>query len=71
MPLPEPATTGSPADVKSLAARWNARRTIGEDAEELRTQTPTPGVLQYARVHEENIDGDLPYVQIAIEYEIE
>jgi len=59
------------ADVKSLAARWNARRTPSVNAEELLNQTPTPGVLQYARVHEENIDGDSPYAQIAIEYEIE
>ena len=59
------------ADVKSLAARWNARRKPSVDAEELLDQAPTPGVLHYARVHEENIDGDSPYAQIAIEYEIE
>ena len=41
------------------------------DAEELLDQAPTPGVLHYARVHEENIDGDSPYAQIAIEYEME
>src|ERR1700680_5048257 len=59
------------ADGKSLAARWNARRKPSVDAEELLDQAPTPGVLHYARVHEENIDGDSPYAQIAIEYEIE
>jgi hypothetical protein len=59
------------ADVKSLAARWNSRRKPSVDAEELLNQTPSPGVLQYCRVHEENIDGDSPYAQIAIEYEIE
>ncbi|HWZ71537.1 MAG TPA: hypothetical protein VN326_08680, partial [Casimicrobiaceae bacterium] len=53
------------ADVKSLAARWNGRRKPSVDAEELLNQTPSPGVLQYRRVHEENIDGDSPYAQIA------
>ena len=59
------------ADVKSLATRWNGRRKPLVDAEELLNQTPSPGVLQYGRIHEENIDGDSPYAQIAIEYEIE
>jgi Acetyltransferase (GNAT) domain len=59
------------ADVKLLAARWNARRKPSVDVQELLDRAPTPGVLHYARVHEENIDGDSPYAQIAIEYEIE
>jgi hypothetical protein len=59
------------ADVKSLATRWNGRRTPPVDAEELLNQLPTPGVLRYGRVHEENIAGDSPYAQVAIEYEIE
>jgi hypothetical protein len=59
------------ADLKLLAARWNARRKPSVDAEDLLDQAPTRGVLHYARVHEENIDGDSPYAQIAIEYEIE
>ena len=41
------------------------------DAEKLLNQTLTPGVLHYCKVHEENIAGDTPFAQIAIEYEIE
>lgn len=59
------------ADVRSLAARWNVCRKPSVDADELLNEAPTPGVLQYRRVHEENIVGDTPYAQIAIEYEVE
>jgi hypothetical protein len=59
------------ADVRSLAARWNARRKPSVDADELLNQTPTPGVIHYCQVHEENIAGDTPYAQVAIEYEVE
>src|ERR1700746_3375407 len=37
----------------------------------LLNQAPTPGVLHYCKVHEDNIAGDTPYAQIAIEYEVE
>src|ERR1700730_17940095 len=59
------------ADVRSLAARWNACRKPSVDADELLNQAPTPGVFHYCKVHEENISGDTPYAQIAIEYEVE
>jgi hypothetical protein len=59
------------ADLRSLAARWNARRKPVVDADKLLNQTLTPGVLHYCKVHEENIAGDTPFAQIAIEYEIE
>jgi hypothetical protein len=59
------------ADVRSLAARWNARCKHSVDADQLLNQAPTPGVLQYCRVHEENIAGATPYAQVAIEYEVE
>ena len=59
------------ADVTSLAARWNARRKPAVDARKLLNQPSTPGVLHYCKVHEDNITGDTPYAQIAIEYEIE
>ena len=59
------------ADVRSLAARWNARRKPSVDARKLLNQAPTPGVLHYCKVHEDNIAGDTPYAQIAIEYEVE
>jgi hypothetical protein len=59
------------ADVTSLAARWNARRKPSVDARKLLNQPSTPGVLQYCKVHEDNIASDTPYAQIAIEYEVE
>jgi hypothetical protein len=59
------------ADVRSLAAHWNARREPAVDADKLLNQTLSPGVLRYCKVHEENIAGDTPYAQIAIEYEVE
>jgi hypothetical protein len=59
------------ADVRSLAARWNVRREPAVDADKLLNQTLSPGVLHYRKVHEENIAGDTPYAQIAIEYEVE
>ena len=59
------------ADVRSLAARWNARREPAVDADKLLNQTLSPGVVRYRKVHEENIAGDTPYAQIAIEYEVE
>ena len=59
------------ADVTSLAARWNARRKPVVNARKLLGQPATQGVLAYCKVHEDNITGDTPYAQIAIEYEIE
>ena len=59
------------ADVRSLAARWNARHKHRIDASQLLNQPPTPGVLHYCRVHEENIAGATPYAQVAIEFEVE
>src|SRR5262245_702148 len=40
------------ADVRSLAARWNACRTPAVDAEALLNQAPSPGVRRYCQVHE-------------------
>ncbi len=59
------------ADVRRLATSWNNRRTPLVDANALLAQAPSPGVLQYCRVHEQNIEGVTPYAQIAIEYEVE
>jgi Acetyltransferase (GNAT) domain len=59
------------ADVRSLATHWNARRTPLVDANVFLSHAPSPGVLQYCRVHEENLVGVTPYAQIAIEYEVE
>src|SRR5689334_17675587 len=59
------------ADARSLVARWNARRRPRLDADEFLGQAPGTGVRQYCQLHEENITGNTPYAQIAIEYEIE
>ena len=59
------------ADVASLTARWNALRQPPMSADDLLRQAPSPGVLEYSRVHEDNISSRTPYAQIAIEYEIE
>ena len=70
-PLFRMAATSRLRVVRSLAARWNARRKPSVDACKLLNQAPTPGVLRYCKVHEDNIAGDTPYAQIAIEYEVE
>ena len=59
------------ADLTALAARWNARREPSVDPDKLLNQAPSPGVIQYHEVHDQNIAGDTPYAQIAIEYEVE
>src|SRR6202453_3591098 len=59
------------ADLRSLADHWNLRYTPPVDADELLRLTPSYGASRYRLVHEENIAGNTPYAQIAIEYEIE
>jgi Acetyltransferase (GNAT) domain len=59
------------ADLRSLAAHWNTRHRPPVDADELLRTVPSYGASRYCMVHEENIAGDTPYAQIAIEYEIE
>jgi hypothetical protein len=59
------------ADLRSLAGHWNLRHTPPVDADELLRLTPSYGASRYCLVHEENIAGNTPYAQIAIEYEIE
>jgi Acetyltransferase (GNAT) domain len=59
------------SDLRSLAARWNARRASSIDADALLGRSPSPGTLKYCQFHEENIAGETPFAQVAIEYEIE
>jgi hypothetical protein len=59
------------ADLEALACHWNLRHTPPVDADELLRLTPTYGASRYCLVHEENIAGNTPYAQVAIEYEIE
>lgn len=62
------------ADALALVNGWNdeggsARPFI--DPEKLLATAPTEGIENYVEVHESAIVGDSPFVQIAIEYEIE
>jgi hypothetical protein len=59
------------ADLRSLVCHWNSRYAPQVDADELLRTIPSFGTHRYCLVHEENIAGDTPYAQIAIEYEIE
>jgi GNAT acetyltransferase-like protein len=59
------------ADLRSLATHWNSRYRPLVDADELLRLTPSYGASRYCLVHEENIAGNTPFAQIAIEYEIE
>jgi len=59
------------ADLRSLAGYWNLRHTPTVDADALLRTVPSYGASSYCLVHEENIAGDTPYAQIAIEFEIE
>jgi hypothetical protein len=59
------------ADLRSLAGHWNLRHTPPVDADQLLLRVPSFGARRYCLVHEDNIAGNTPYAQIAIEYEIE
>jgi len=59
------------ADLRSLAGHWNSRHMPRVDAEEMLRLPPSYGASRYCLVHEENIAGETPFAQIAIEYEIE
>ncbi|WP_296709599.1 GNAT family N-acyltransferase [Rhodoblastus sp.] len=59
------------ADLRSLAARWNVTHAPSVDADDMLDQAPSPGVMTYCQLHEENIAGETPFAQVAIEYEIE
>jgi hypothetical protein len=58
-------------DTHALVARWNSRRQPALDADQLLASPPTPGGRMYQQLHEDTINGDAPFAQIAIEYEIE
>jgi hypothetical protein len=59
------------ADLRSLAGHWNLRHTPPVDADELLRLTPSHGASRYCLVHEEDIAGNTPYAQIALDCEIE
>jgi hypothetical protein len=59
------------ADTHALVERWNVCRTPLLDADQLLARSPTAGGRAYRQLHEDNIAGDTPFAQVAIEYEIE
>jgi hypothetical protein len=58
-------------DVHSLVTHWNGRRGPRLEATEFLALRPSPGAERYCAVHENNLVGDTPFAQVAIEYEIE
>jgi hypothetical protein len=58
------------ADANRLVERWNARHPH-LSAAVLLALKPTKGVMAYRRLHEDVIAGSVPYIQLAIEFEIE
>jgi hypothetical protein len=58
-------------DVRALAELWNRQYRPCVDPDDLPSQTASPGVVRYCKVHDDNLAGATPYAQIAIEYEIE
>ena len=59
------------ADTSHLVHLWNERYEPKLDAGELLAFDRTAGVTAYRGLHEDVIEGSLPYGQLAIEYEIE
>jgi hypothetical protein len=58
-------------DARYLVTRWNERHSPRLDADALLNRPMTPATDAYIKLHEETIDGDMPYGQVAIEYQIE
>ena len=58
-------------DFAAMVALWNSRWSPQICPEQITGIGLTRGGEQYCRVHEDNIVGDAPYCQLAIEYEIE
>ena len=59
------------ADTNHLVHLWNQRYEPKLDACDLLALDHTAGVTAYRGLHEDVIEGSLPYGQLAIEYEIE
>lgn len=58
-------------DLHKLVPRWNSRYQPQLDARALLDQAPTEAMHRYVAIHEDTIASELPFSQIAIEYEIE
>jgi hypothetical protein len=58
-------------DLAYLVTTWNADHPTPVTAAQFRDNPPPAAVQRYLAVHEQGIAGPAPYVQIAIEYEVE
>lgn len=58
-------------DTRYLVRRWNERRAPALDAERLLQQSLLAPTLRYVQLHESVIAGEMPFGQVAIEFEIE
>lgn len=58
-------------DTKNLVNKWNEKYSSKLNADVLLSQKPSDIVIQYQKLHEDYIESESPYCQIAIEYEIE
>jgi hypothetical protein len=59
------------SDLHYLAEAWNVRGLPPVTAAQFLDRPSVPSMERYIAVHEEGIGGDQPFVQIAIEYEVE
>jgi hypothetical protein len=58
------------ADTRKLVSHWNTRHSLKLDIDHFLKHPLTPGVRQYRKVNEDCVNGDKPFAQIAVEYEI-
>jgi hypothetical protein len=58
-------------DTRALVSLFNRNFNDSLDASVLLAEPPSPGVREYQELHEQAIASPYPYVQLAIEYEIE
>ena len=58
-------------DLKILVNHWNTRHKLKLDANEIMSGPIPEGAFRYRKLHEEIISGNIPFCELAIEYEIE
>ena len=58
-------------DLRKLVPRWNQRYEPKLDVDRLLALQPTDAMKRYIAIHEDTIESETPYGQIAIEYEVE
>lgn len=58
-------------DTRRLVELWNSLGRVPLNADTLLASPASPGCVAYVELHERIIDGETPYAQIGIEYEIE